>query len=253
MKSLVGGLKTGRTEEPKKKTAKTEPGEISDLETSLVEAIDNMLLKENGTQWKQSKSFAPSSSNQCLRYMGYRLRGYQQKSDFAAQTRRIFAVGNSVEDHVGNWFRELGILLDEQIEIEIDSPPIRGYIDFMIDWDGPKPVECKSIRDSGFVYRKLYHKPTDDHYRQLQCYLHATDSESGFLFYLNKNDSEILPILVKRNDEFLAKLFKKYDKIYEAHKNGILSIRPYKQTSANCKKCDAFDHCWADPEVGVKL
>lgn len=250
MKNLVGVVKN---KQPEKKAEKTEPVEIDDLEKSLVQAIDELGTKDNGTIWKQSSTFAPSNTNNCARYHCYRFNGYNQTVNFTAQTRRIFDLGNRIEDAVGEIFSSMGILLDSQVEIKIEQPPIRGYIDFIIDWNGPKIVECKSINEAGFMYRKMYRKPTDSHYAQIQWYLEAKDWDEGFVFYMNKNTSEILPVLVERNKEFISKLSEKYGKIYKAYEQGIMPERPYKQTSANCKKCDAFDHCWSDSEVGVKI
>lgn len=253
MKSLVSKVKSTK-EVKKKETPKVVPAETSDLEKSLVDSIDKMLDGANGISWKQSDTFAPSGYNQCPRYAMYRFRGYEQKSDFSAQTRRIFDLGNRIEDAVGELFTNMGILIDSQVEVINEEPPIRGFVDFVIDWDGPKPVECKSINEAGFAYRQMYHKPTDEHFRQLQCYLKIMDHDSGFLFYYSKNNSAILPILVQRDDEFIEKLFAKYGKIWDAYKNDQFSERPYKKTSGNCKKCDAFDWCWEkDTEVGVKI
>jgi CRISPR/Cas system-associated exonuclease Cas4 (RecB family) len=163
-------------------------------------------------------------------------------------------LGNRVEDAVGALFEDLGILVDSQVELDITDPvPIRGFIDFIIDWDGEKPVECKSINEAGFAYRKAYHKPKDEHFRQLQFYLYGKGYDSGFLLYYSKNNSEILPLLVKRDDEFLEKTFSKYKRIYKVYEEGNLPERPYKKTSQKCEWCDAFDHCWSDNEVGVEL
>lgn len=238
---------------PKKSAGKTVPANVNELETSLMNAIDSQLEQSNGTFWKQSEGFAPSSTNQCSRYMVYRFRGFEQKVDFSGRTRRIFDLGNRAEEFLGDMFRNLGILLDEQIAVEIESPPVRGFADFLIDWDGPKPVECKSINDAGFVWRKNYRKPKDEHYRQLQFYLEAMDMEEGFVIYICKNDSNMLPLLVKRDKVFMEKILKKYDKLYKVYQNGDLPLRPYKPSSENCQRCDAKEYCWADPEEGIKV
>lgn len=256
MKNIIGKLKDAK-EPPKKKTTKVTavvPDETLDLEQSLVKSINEMLESSNGTFWKQSNSFAPSNSNQCPRFAVYRFRGYQQRNDILGQTRRIFDLGNRIEDAVQAMFYDLGILIDSQVELDISEPvPVRGYIDFIIDWDGEKPVECKSINEAGFAYRKAYHKPKDEHFRQLQFYLFGKGYDSGFLFYYSKNNSEILPLLVKRDDKFLDTILKKYSKIYDVYKNGDIPKRPYKQSSQNCSRCDAFQHCWTDTEVGVDI
>jgi hypothetical protein len=256
MKGLIGTLKTTSKVEkkPAKKVETVIPDSDLDLEKSLVKAIDEKLEASNGTFWKQSNSFAPSNTNQCARFAVYRMRGYQQQNNILGQTRRIFDLGNRVEDAVGAMFEDIGILRDSQIELNITDPvPIRGFIDFMIEWDGIKPVECKSINEAGFAYRKAYHKPKDEHFRQLQFYLYGTGCDSGFLIYYSKNNSELLPLLVKRDDKFLEATLSKYKRIFDVFNKGDLPERPYKKTSQKCEWCDAFDHCWSDKEVGVEL
>ena len=254
MKSLVSKLKVQQPEK-KPSTKKTEappPASVIDLENSLASAIDKKLEASNGSFWKQSESFAPSNTNPCARFAVYRMRGYQQDINILGQTRRIFDLGNRIEDAVGDMFKDLGILVDSQVPLKITDPvPINGFIDFLIDWDGPKVVECKSINEAGFAFRSAYHKPKDEHFRQIQFYLHGLDLQSGFLFYYSKNNSAILPLLVERDDEFIQTTFDKYTRIYDVFKAGEIPKRPYKQTSQNCSRCDAFAHCWADKEIGV--
>lgn len=256
MKNLVKNLKVAKPDEkkPKKKAKEVSPADVLDLEKSLIDAISGKMEASNGTFWKQSNSFAPSSTNQCPRFAVYRFRGYQQEISFLAQTRRIFDMGNKIEESVGQMFDDLGILVDSQIEINIDEPaPIRGYADFIINWDGEKVVECKTINEAGYSYRRLYHKPKDEHFRQIQFYLHALNYDSGFVFYYCKNDSAILPILVQRDDKFIQNTLDKYAKIYNIFKEGNLPERPYKKESQNCSRCDAFTHCWSDKDQGIPV
>ena len=257
MKAIVSKLKVQQPEKKpaaKKSEKAATPVDILDLERSLVKAIDDKLEASNGTFWKQSESFAPSNTNTCARFAIYRMRGYQQTTEILGQTRRIFDMGNRVEDAVQQMFYDIGILVDSQVPMEITDPvPIKGYIDFIIDWNGPKVVECKSINEAGFAFRSAYHKPKDEHFRQIQFYLHGMDLEEGFLLYYSKNNSALLPLLVKRDDKFIETTFNRYKKIYEVFKNGDLAVRPYKQTSQNCSRCDAYAHCWSDSEEGVAI
>ena len=103
----------------------------------------------------------------------------------------------------------MGILLKEEVPISYDDPPISGTADGIINFDGKKLIELKSISDAGFAYRRTYNKPKDDHVRQAQIYMHCLDLPSGFVIYENKNNQEILPIYIKRDDEFIEKLFKR--------------------------------------------
>lgn len=251
---ILSHLKSNEKTEKKSSGKAITPVSIDDLSKSLVDAIDHQLEQSNGVIWKQSNSFAPSNSNQCARYAVYRLRGFEQQVDFSGKLRRIFDLGDRVEDQLKKLFDGLGIVIDEQKEINITEPvPIRGFIDFIVDWNGPKIVECKSINDAGFLWRKTYNKAKDEHYRQIQFYLHAEQLDQGFVVYINKNDSEMLPILVEQDEIFIEKTLAKYAKIYKTFLNGDLPLRPYKQSSKNCSYCDARQWCWEDNEVGVKL
>ena len=242
----VGGLLKKMHEDPTVEEIKS----ISDLLTKAINEIDD----DYGYAWKQSDTFAPSGSNQCARYAAYRLRGFEQKFSWPGRMKRLFDLGNLIEIQVEKIFTRMDILVDKQIEIFVDNPPIRGYLDFVIEFGGKKYiVECKSANDMAYSWRQKLKKPKDDHMRQIQIYLEAMDMEEGFLLYYGKNDSDILLIHVKRDRDFIKKLFKKYDKIYKVYNAGNIPARPYKQTSPSCAKCDAFDYCWADKEVGVPL
>lgn len=237
---------------PDESSDKVTPDEGAELADALLTAIDSGLEQDNGFVWKQSTRFTPSGKD-CPRYLGYRLKGFSQKVDFDGRQKRIFENGHKLEDRLSDYLDGLGILVDREREVSMQDPPVLGFVDFVIDWDGEKPVECKSINDAGFQYRLSYNKPTDAHYRQLQVYLHIGGWPSGFVFYENKNNQAIKIFHVKYDPDFVEKLFKKWRKVYAAHEGGILSVRPYKQTSKNCQQCDAFDHCWKDTEEGVKL
>jgi hypothetical protein len=237
---------------PKKVEAKIEENEI---ETEIVKRIDDLLMKKNnGVRWKKSAGFAPSNTNTCARFLGYRLRGFEAKTDFAGQLLRIFDQGHDVEARLIKYFTELGMVKRSQMNLVRNNPPIDCFLDILVDFDGNElPIEVKSISNEGFVYRKASHKPKDEHYRQLQIYMDIGGWDCGILYYVNKNNNEHLPILVVKDQPFLDKLYKRWNAIFEANKRGELSIRPFKQTSKKCRECDAFDYCWKDPEEGVKI
>ena len=145
----------------------------------------------------------------------------------------------------------MGILIAEEIPVTYENPPITGTADGIIDFHGKKLIELKSISTEGFEYRRIYNKPKDDHFRQAQIYMRCLDLESAFVIYENKNNQDILPILIHRDEEFIDNLFKKYTKIYERYKESRMPKRPYKQTSPKCTSCDLYQHCWSDQNVGT--
>lgn len=257
MKNLIAQIKT--KPEPKKKIGEKpkveqvipEPGEDA---VSLMEAYEKLLSKDKKF-WKESKTLTASNTNPCLRFMGYRFFGYEHHDNISAQLQRIFDNGHAVHERITKYTEALGIVKAVEHEFRIEDPvPMHGFIDLLIDWNGTIPVEIKSINEAGFMYRKSFNKPSDDHFRQIQIYMHALDADRGVVLYENKSSQEILAISVKRDDKYLERLFKKYRAVYSAYKEGNLSIRPYKRTSQACQRCSAQAYCWdVDSEVGVKI
>lgn len=235
-------LKALRTVKPEESPAKTG----AELELALVEAIDNQLSKRNAPIIKKVSGFHPSYTNQCARYWYYLFEGTELETSFSPQTHRIFDNGHAVHERLYSYLREMGILVAEEIAVSYNNPPIEGTADGIIDLDGPKLIELKSISNEGFHYRSIYKKPKDEHYRQAQIYMRCLNLDSGFVIYENKNNQEILPIFIERDDKFIDKLFKKYDSIYQSYVKGEKPERPYKSSSAKCAACDLRDKCWND-------
>lgn len=233
------------------KTAVVEGGELtgSDLEDLLCKKVDEHLEARNEPIYKKVDFFRPSSTNQCARYWWYMFDGVEYTPSFAPQTYRIFDNGHAVHDRLYGYFRGLGILVEEELPVSNDDPPIQGTADGVIDLDGHKLIELKSISAEGFYYRQMYHKPSDDHVRQANLYMHCLGLDSGFVIYENKNNQQILPIYIERDDVFLDKLFKKYRKIYKSVEDGVMPDRPYKRTSKHCAKCDLASLCWSEGSI----
>jgi len=217
----------------------------SDLEISLVQAVDDHLSKRNEVSFKKVNGFHPSYTNQCKRYWYYMFEGVNTDVDFRPQTYRIFDNGHAVHDRLYKYFREMGILVNEEIPVNYSSPPIEGTADGIINWYGEKLIELKSISSEGFHYRQIYKKPKDEHYRQAQIYMECLNLDSGFVIYENKNNQELLPIYIEKDQVFIDKLFKKYREIYGSFVQQIIPERPYKITSKQCQSCNVRSLCWS--------
>ena len=228
-----------------------EPKTEAQLTEELLQKIDNSLKERNKPEYKKVGGFHPSYTNQCARYWYYLFDGVDVTTSFSPQTYRIFDNGHAVHDRLYGYFKNIGILVAEEIPVTHDNPPIEGTADGIIDWYGHKLIELKSISSEGFHYRQLYNKPKDEHYRQAQIYMRCLDLDSGFVIYENKNNQEILPIFIDRDDAFIDKLFKKYNKIYNDYTSGNKPAQPYKRTSANCSNCDLATMCWSEDSPGV--
>lgn len=219
---------------------------INELEEGLNKSIDDALIKRNKPEFKKVNGFHPSYTNQCSRYWYYMFEGVSVTPDFRAQTLRIFDNGHAVHDRLYGYFREMGILVAEEIPVTYASPPIEGTADGIINWYGEKLIELKSISSEGFHYRKLHNKPKDEHYRQAQIYMECLNLDGGFVIYECKNNQEILPIYIEKDQAFIDKLFKKYREIYGNYMSGNIPDRPYKRTSKHCSDCNLSAMCWGE-------
>jgi CRISPR/Cas system-associated exonuclease Cas4 (RecB family) len=222
------------------------------LEDLLIEIVDQELQKRNTPSFKKMEYFRPSQTNQCSRFWYYMFDGVEVTPKFSSKTYRIFDNGHAVHDRLYKYFRECGILVAEEIPVSWDDPPIQGTADGIIDLHGHRLIELKSISAEGFAYRQMAKKPTDDHFRQAQIYMKCLNLDTGFVIYENKNNQQILPVFIERDDSFLDKLFKKYKKIYGNYVKGEIPEHPYRISSKNCSSCDLKDHCWAENSVDKK-
>lgn len=222
------------------------------LEDLLVEKIDVHLQTRNTPEFRKMAYFRPSQTNQCSRFWYYMFDGVEMTPRFSSTTYRIFDNGHAVHDRLYKYLWQCGLMVEEEVPVSWDDPPIQGTADGIINLEGLKLIELKSISAEGFAYRQMSKKPTDDHFRQAQIYMRCLDLESGFVIYENKNNQQILPIFIERDDDFLDKLFKKYKKIHRSFTDGEIPERPYKMTSKNCSQCDLKSHCWADTDVNTK-
>jgi CRISPR/Cas system-associated exonuclease Cas4 (RecB family) len=220
------------------------------VKKDLIESLNEHLQGRNVSTFKKVSGFHPSYTNQCARYWYYLFEGANVTPSFSSQTYRIFDNGHAVHDRLYSYFRDMGILIAEEIPVSYDNPPIEGTADGIINWYGEQLIELKSISAEGFHYRQLHNKPKDEHYRQAQIYMRCLDLQSGFVIYENKNNQDILPIYIDRDDEFIEKLFKKYRKIHSNYLSGEIPPQPYKRSSANCSSCDLAEICWAEGEGG---
>ena len=96
-----------------------------------------------------------------------------------------------------------------------------------------------------FEYRKRTGKPKMGHVVQILIYMKILKKAKGVLIYENKNNQEILPIYIERDDVFIDKLFKKYRGIYDAYLSKEIPIQPYKRSSAKCADCNLAAKCWS--------
>ena len=181
--------------------------------------------------------FHPSViSNACDRYVWLCYHGKMVDQPLPANLQRIFQNGNYLEDRVGQWLIDLNLLIDREVSVKQDIPPISGRIDFLIKHYnyGTLPIELKSINTMGFTKLK---KPKPEHQIQIQMYLNMGNYDMGTVLYENKNDQKIKSFLVEKDlvqwDEILKRCFNIQEML----------IPPEKCSGAtwcNCRKVEGY-------------
>ena len=183
---------------PIKKTTKSRKTTIkAPADLWLEDMIDGCL--EGVMDAPKAGVFYPSAlGNPCDRYLWLCYNGLMIDQPLPANLERIFQNGNSLEDRVDKWFTNLNILIDRELSVKQEIPPMSGRIDFIINHAtyNEMPVELKSINTNGFSKLR---SPKPEHAIQLQIYLNMGDYDIGTVMYENKNDQKIKTFLVKRD------------------------------------------------------
>lgn len=254
----------------------------------MSDLIEGAYLKRNrGVSHKRKRSFAPSSigygSGTCPRrwYLAFSGSEYDETADALGVAN--MAHGVAVHDRLQELFEEAEMVIENERELVVEYPPIRAFIDSIVEVDGIQAVvEIKSTREESFVHRRFSGNPMPYHLYQLLIYMYFEGIDQGCLLYENKNDNTFLPIPVRMNDHTRritedcirwmelvwdnwrqdatfgepesddTKLpdSKKDDGFVEASYEN-LPTRPFTKKSKECKSCPVFNECWNKLEEGT--
>jgi CRISPR/Cas system-associated exonuclease Cas4 (RecB family) len=205
------------------------------------------------------KTFSPSSIGyghaRCARYWYLAFEG----NEFIETTDAIgvanMANGTLAHERIQGLFRETGILEEEELEITMEDPPIRGFADVVILWEGESVIgEIKTTRQESFEFRRTSMKPSANHLLQILIYMKATGKKTGFLLYENKNTQEFIVIPVRmtpKNEKTLENALTWLREVRKAWEDQTLPARPVKRRdSVVCKQCPVYNVCWNETEDG---
>jgi CRISPR/Cas system-associated exonuclease Cas4 (RecB family) len=144
-------------------------------------------------------------------------------------------------------------LIDSEFKITYSDPPIFGYGDVMLNWQGePLLGEIKTMMNEGFEYRKAHMKPKTGHLIQLLIYMKILKKAKGVLIYENKNNHELLLLPVEVNDHYRRWVDQAFDWMRTVRKAWVdrtLPKKNYRSNSKICKNCPIQKAC-ASAEVG---
>lgn len=230
------------------------------LSKALEEAY---LLQRKESKHVQKYSFSPSSigygNGTCPRYWHLSFTGAVRMDTVDALGIANMANGSAAHDRWQKIFEDAEILVAKEVEINLQDPPIRGFLDVMIRWEDDVLIgEIKTARQESYIVRESSMKPSPNHLLQILIYMKATNKKRGFLLYENKNTQEFLIIPVemnKKNEKILNDALAWMREVWQNFQDGGgLPKRPFTKKSTVCKSCPLWDVCWTElPEGTVDI
>lgn len=255
MSGLVRGLKF--------KKAGLDPQAIADI------VVQGYLSKRRESGFIQKKTFSPSTigygHGTCPRYWHHAFSGaWFDETRTNAHSVAVMDKGTAEHANMEQFFEDAGVLVAKEVEITIENPPVRGFIDALIDWDGEQIVgEFKTAREESFVWREMTGKPSNYHLIQLLTYLRAMNLKRGFLLYLNKNDQSVCVIPVEldeTNEAIIEEVFDWMREVRAAWEAGTLPERPFRKSKETglpsnkvCNDCPVKRDCFAAEEGVIRI
>lgn len=211
--------------------------------------LEKAMLREP----KETKktSFAPSNlgyTGACPRYWYYAFNGAYFEYDSEATAMANMDAGSDAGRRLAKLLEKAGILIDDEVPVKQEDPPIGGFIDALVEWKGEiVPVEIKTTKNETWQMRANSNKVPGYQLAQLLIYMYVMNYPRGFFLTENKNTHEIwiLPVrMTDENKEFVEGIFDWMRMVKDNAENGELPKRPFTKASFNCKGCPVKNTCW---------
>jgi CRISPR/Cas system-associated exonuclease Cas4 (RecB family) len=222
---------------------------------------DAYLNTKRGDQSLTKTSFSPSSigygHGNCPRYWYMAFSGAMFIDDNDSIAVANMAQGTQAHERLQGLIKTMPNFVAEEQEITNEYPPIRGFIDLILDWNGEKVIgEIKTAKQEVWDTRQAEMKSSANHMLQLLTYMKLTDAKEGFFLYENKNTQEVLIIPVQmneRNKKIIEDTFIWLREVWDNFKDGDLPLRAFTKSTSSCKYCPLKKECWAGSTGTVQI
>lgn len=235
--------------------------------SGITEKINSGYIVGQGPKFTKKKSFAPSAitysngEGSCPRYWYLAFDGadfFKENSPFEvanmtsgvnSHSRIQKAMMNSGIAKIFQSENRQTKKIEDTTEFPVvfQDPPIYGYGDCMLVWEGEEIVgEIKTTKNEVFEYWKKTGKPKDDHVEQVLIYMRVLGKQKGVVIYENKNTHELLifPIIpTEKYKEWVNATFEWMRTVHSAWRQRNLPKKNYKSNSKVCKVCPVKEAC----------
>lgn len=228
---------------------------------ALVEKINSGYIANRGTKYQKKKTFAPSTiaygHGECPRYWYLAFDGgdFEDYADPFAGAN--MTNGTKSHERIQQAIEDAGIMVDSEFKITYNDPPIFGYGDVLLDWEGEELLgEIKTAMQEGFEYRKRTGKAKLGHLVQILIYMKILKKARAVIIYENKNNHELLAIPVTVTDYYRKWIDQTFDWMREVRKaweDRLLPKKNYRSNSKICKTCPLAKVCASAGEGEIKI
>ncbi len=224
----------------------------------LIEKINYGYIAKREPKFAQKKTFAPStiaySHGECPRYWYLAFDGAVFEDNADAYGGANMTSGTKSHERIQQAMADAGILIDSEFKVTYNDPPIFGFGDVILDWEGTELLgEIKTMPSEGFEYRKASGKPKLGHLVQLLIYMKILNKTEAVLIYENKNNHDLLIIPVTISDYKIRWVNQTFDwmrSVRKAWEDKQLPEKNYRSNSKICKTCPIQQTC-ADAGKGL--
>ena len=237
---------------------------------ALIDKINSGYIAKREPKHQVKKTFAPSTlvwnHGECARYWYLAFSGNIFESNDTPYSVANMNAGTKSHDRIQQ------ALLDAELAIEYlddnekpttefkvfhDDPPIFGYGDAMLKWEGEEIVgEIKTMSSDAFEYHKLHGKPKLSNIMQLLIYMKILKKSKGVLIYENKNNHDLLVFPIEVNDHYIAWIEKSFEWmriVRKSWKDKEIPQKNYRSNSKVCKGCPLKTACALAEPGTVKI
>jgi len=237
------------------------PAKASESMQALIEKINSGYIAKRGPRHQQKKTFAPSTiaygHGECARYWYLAFEGGTFEDNADAFAGANMTNGTKSHERIQQAMADSGMLIDSEFKILYDDPPIFGYGDVILDFEGEELLgEIKTAMQEGFEYRKRTGKAKTGHLIQILIYMKILKKAKGVLIYENKNNHELLAIPVVVNDYYIKwvdQTFEWMRTVRKAWEDKLLPKKNYRSNSKICKSCPLAKVCADAGEGDIKI
>jgi len=239
---------------------------------ALIAKINYGYIAKRESKHQVKKTFAPSTltwnHGECARYWYLAFEVKMFESNDTPYSVSNMNAGTKSHDRIQQALLDAEIVipyLDEEetkkqgkdvftteFKVINNDPPIFGYGDAMLNWEGEEIVgEIKTMSSDAFEYHKIHGKPKLSNIMQLLIYMKVLQKPKGVLIYENKNNHDLLIFPIEVNDHYIAWIDKTFDwmrRVRQSWKDKQIPQKNYRSNSKICKGCPVKAACaLADP------